>query len=101
MANPFLGVRIPADLNEAILARMRQTGQSKSEIVIDALKVYLGMSPQQDRLDSVEERLSALEVELGLTHRDPAASPHDLAEPLSHCRHAHPSPPSNAQNQQH
>ena len=66
MANPFLGVRIPADLNEAILARMRKTGQSKSEIVVDALRVYLGISPQHDRLESVEERLSALEMHAGL-----------------------------------
>jgi predicted DNA-binding protein len=84
MANPFLGVRIPPDLNEAIMARMHQTGQSKSEIVIEALRVYLGMAPEHIRLDNVEERLAALELELGLLHRHQHLDSHPSAE------HHHP-----------
>jgi len=61
MANPFLGVRISPELNEAIAARMQQTGQSKSDIVIAALRSYLGMSSSQQRLEEIEQRLSALE----------------------------------------
>ncbi|PPS43232.1 hypothetical protein B1A85_11030 [Chroococcidiopsis sp. TS-821] len=61
MANPFLGVRIPPELEQAILARMKETGQSKSEIVISALRSYLGMMSCHERLDNVEQRLSALE----------------------------------------
>ena len=64
MANPFLGVRIPVELNEAIATRMALTGQSKSEIVIDALKQYLGMQPLQHRLENVEHRLKVLELAL-------------------------------------
>ena len=61
MANPFLGVRIPPELEQALLARMKETGQSKSEIVISALRSYLGMMSCHERLDNVDQRLSALE----------------------------------------
>lgn len=61
MPNPFLGVRIPPELDEAITARMNQTGQSKSDIVIEALKVYLGMPSCQERLAAIEQRLATLE----------------------------------------
>ncbi|WP_196601281.1 hypothetical protein [Gloeocapsopsis dulcis] len=61
MANPFLGVRIPPELEQAILTRMKETGQSKSELVISALRSYLGMMSCHERLDNVDQRLSALE----------------------------------------
>ncbi len=75
MANPFLGVRIPPELEQAILTRMKETGQSKSEIVISALRSYLGIMSCHERLDNVEQRLSALEksvreaVELMVSYR--------------------------------
>lgn len=61
MANPFIGVRIPPELEQAILARMKETGQSKSDIMISALKSYLGILSCQERLDNVEQRLATLE----------------------------------------
>lgn len=61
MPNPFLGVRIPPELDEAIAARMHKTGQSKSDIVIEALKVYLRMPSCQERLAAIEQRLADLE----------------------------------------
>lgn len=61
MANPFIGVRIPPELEQAILARMKETGQSKSEIVISALKSHLSMMSCHEKLDNVDQRLSALE----------------------------------------
>lgn len=77
MPNPFLGVRISPDLNEAIAARMRETGQSKSDIVIAALRSYLGMPSSQERLDEIEQRLSALEEIAGdlLKKRETLAKP--------------------------
>lgn len=69
MPNPFLGVRIPPEINEAILARMRETGESKSDIVIQSLRAYLGLPSSHDRLTDVEERLSALELKLADTDR--------------------------------
>lgn len=62
MANPFIGVRIPPELEKAIIARMAETGQSKSDIVIGALKAHLGMMSCHERLNQVEQRLSALET---------------------------------------
>ncbi|CDM93340.1 MAG: YlcI/YnfO family protein [Limnospira sp. PMC 1291.21] len=64
MPNPFLGVRIPSEVHEALMARVKITGQSKSDLVIDALRSYLGISPQQEKLDQLEVRLSALEFKL-------------------------------------
>lgn len=62
MANPFLAVRITPDLDAAIAERVRETGQSKSDVVIEALKIYLGLLPQAHRLADIEQRLSALEA---------------------------------------
>ncbi|AMW28183.1 MULTISPECIES: YlcI/YnfO family protein [Arthrospira] len=64
MPNPFLGVRIPSEVHEALMARVEITGQSKSDLVIDALRSYLGISSQQEKLDQLEVRLSALEFKL-------------------------------------
>ncbi len=64
MPNPFLGVRIPPEVHEALMAQVKATGQSKSDIVIDALKAYLKMTLQHDKITDLEMRLSALEVQL-------------------------------------
>ncbi|MGB7439777.1 MAG: hypothetical protein WA919_01800 [Coleofasciculaceae cyanobacterium] len=75
MSNPFIGVRISQDLNEAVLARMKQTGQSKSEVVIAALKSYLGISSPQERLEVIEQRLLALEEIAGVVESLGEAKP--------------------------
>jgi hypothetical protein len=62
MANPFIAVRITPELDAAIAARMQETGQSKSDVVIEALKSYLGIMPFTQRLTVIEQRLAALEV---------------------------------------
>jgi predicted DNA-binding protein len=64
MPNPFLGVRIPPEVHEALMAQVEATGQSKSDLVIDALKAYLRMTPQHDKITDLEMRLSALEAQL-------------------------------------
>jgi hypothetical protein len=64
MANPFIAVRITPELDAAIAARMQETGQSKSDVVIEALKSYLGIMPFTQRLTEVEQRLAALEIYL-------------------------------------
>jgi hypothetical protein len=61
MANPFIAVRITPELDAAIAARMQETGQSKSDVVIEALKSHLGIMPFTQRLTIIEERLAALE----------------------------------------
>lgn len=62
MANPFIAVRITPELDAAIAERMQETGQSKSDVVIEALRSYLGIMPYTQRLDVIEQRLSALEA---------------------------------------
>ena len=62
MANPFIAVRITPELDAAIAARMQETGQSKSDVVIEALKSYLGIQPFNQRLTLIEQRLAALEI---------------------------------------
>lgn len=74
MPNPFLGVRIPRELDEAIAARIRETGQSKSDLVIAALEAYLGMPSHQERFAQIERRVEALEA---------------IAAELSHARGGH------------
>ncbi len=70
MPNPFLGVRIPPELHEAIMVRVKTTGQSKSDLVIHALTAYLGMAPKQEKCEELEARLSQLEKKIEqLSHR--------------------------------
>ncbi|NBD18345.1 MAG: hypothetical protein GVY04_20085 [Cyanobacteria bacterium] len=64
MPNPFLGVRIPPELEQAIFERMQHTGQSKSDIVIAALETYLELPSCHQRLTEVEERLAEVESAL-------------------------------------
>ncbi|MDB9313572.1 hypothetical protein PN462_10715 [Spirulina sp. CS-785/01] len=61
MPKPFIGVRISSELHEAIATRMRETGESKSDIVVSALKYYLGLTPCHQRLEEIEQRLAKLE----------------------------------------
>ncbi len=68
MPKPFLGVRISSELDEAIAARMRETGQSRSDIAIAALQCYLGTMPCHQRLERIERRLANLETRLGGRH---------------------------------
>lgn len=65
MAKPFLGVRIPEELNRALLSHIRETGQTKSDIVIAALQAYLGLLPCHRRLEAIEQRLSDVETTIG------------------------------------
>jgi hypothetical protein len=61
MANPFIAVRITPELDAAIAKRMEETGKSKSDVVIEALKFYLGTMPCALRLAAIEERLAIVE----------------------------------------
>jgi C4-dicarboxylate-specific signal transduction histidine kinase len=85
MANPFIAVRITPELDAAIAARMQETGQSKSDVVIEALKSYLGIQPFTQRLTIIEQRLAALEdlTESTESSVQSHASEH-LSKPPSH-----------------
>lgn len=82
MANPFIAVRITPELDAAIAQRMQETGQSKSDIVIEALKSYLGIMPFTQRLAAIEQRLDSLEV-FAQSVGDPLNAQHPQAHPPS------------------
>lgn len=101
MANPFLGVRISPELDRAIAARMKETGQTKSDIVVDALKTYLGIMPYQARLEALEQRLASLEAvvtrldepvhhpQSPSSHSVPSHQPHFSHQPEEHSESRH------------
>lgn len=77
MANPFIAVRITPELDAAIAKRMEETGKSKSDVVIEALKFYLGTMPCAMRLAAIEERLSIVEALAESTHQVQQSIPTD------------------------
>ncbi|MGB3533113.1 MAG: ribbon-helix-helix protein, CopG family [Microcoleaceae cyanobacterium] len=85
MPNPFLGVRIPPEVDEALMAQVKATGQSKSDVVIDALKAYLEMTPQHDKITELEMRLSVLEAQLEqLTRHTHSVEHHPESQTINH-----------------
>lgn len=70
MANPFFSGRIPPDLLERIEQHVSETGESKTQVLINALAAYLNhpvsrpalvSSPGEERFRALEERLTVLE----------------------------------------
>ncbi|EAW37324.1 ribbon-helix-helix domain-containing protein [Lyngbya sp. PCC 8106] len=78
MPNPFLGVRIPPELHEALMARVKATGQSKSDLVVEALRTYLGISHQPDKMEELESRLAILEHRLDTLN--PESHAHEIQD---------------------
>lgn len=70
MANPYLSGRIPPELMEKVEQRVRETGESKTDIIVNAVSAYLGFptelrktqnSDVWDAIAEIRERLSNLE----------------------------------------
>jgi predicted DNA-binding protein len=71
MANPFFSGRIPKDLNEKINSFTKESGKSRSEILIEALSAYLNYPVEikkpahneelWDAIRKLQERVAALE----------------------------------------
>lgn len=68
---PFLAARIPEGLDKALQDYVDLNGGSRTDILIDALSVYLGWSNGEqpkpatsDRLSRLEQRLETLETEI-------------------------------------
>ena len=57
-------IRIPLPIMEAIARRCSQTGQDRTAAIIEALSTGLGVEPSRDRIDALEERVTALESKL-------------------------------------
>jgi len=70
MANPFFSGRIPQELYDRVDQRIKESGESKTQILINALSQYLGVeisTPKSstnlflNELESLKERVSLLE----------------------------------------
>lgn len=69
MPKPFASARISEELNAAIGKRSAKTGESRSDVIINALRAYLEadaevpLSPDQ-RFEALEARVADLEEQL-------------------------------------
>ena len=67
MVSPQLNVRIPSELNQKLNIFVDKTNMSKTEIVVSALKYYMGFKKKDEslsqRLESIEVRLTKLELD--------------------------------------
>lgn len=64
MPSPQFSVRVPIELDERLNAYVKQTGSTKTKIMLDALAYYLGCTddvPLNRRVLELEERMTALE----------------------------------------
>jgi hypothetical protein len=64
MASPFFSGRIPQDLYNRIEHHTKQSGESKTQILINALSAYLGYEipvSSRSEIESIKTRLAALE----------------------------------------
>jgi predicted DNA-binding protein len=65
MSSVSVGVRIPSNLYEKLLARASKVHASKSEVVISALAHYLGCTedvPLSERVADLEAKVEELQV---------------------------------------
>jgi hypothetical protein len=60
---PLISARLPDELAALVAAKIGSTGLTQSEAVIEALRLWVGLPAMDgtDRLDCIEQRLSALE----------------------------------------
>lgn len=60
-AKPFIAARISEDLNFRLEDHARTTGESRTQIIINALSAYIGYSPSKETNESAKDRLTRLE----------------------------------------
>jgi metal-responsive CopG/Arc/MetJ family transcriptional regulator len=58
--DPMIGARIPQDYINELDAICEATGRSRSQVILEAIEVYLGKEPD----DTVESELAALRQEV-------------------------------------
>ncbi|HEY9636697.1 MAG TPA: ribbon-helix-helix domain-containing protein [Coleofasciculaceae cyanobacterium] len=58
--DPMVGARVPQDYINEIDAICEATGRSRSQVILEAIEVYLG----KESGDSVESQLAALQQEV-------------------------------------
>jgi hypothetical protein len=57
---PVVGGRVPHVLKDKLAAFCQETGQSESQVLRDALSLYLGVNTP-DSVESLNKRVAALE----------------------------------------
>jgi hypothetical protein len=76
MAKPFIAARVPQRIEDKLNERVQETKLGKTEIIVNALAVYLGCSidvPEEthavDRLVAVEKELSELKNRIAVLEK--------------------------------
>lgn len=60
-SKPFIAARIPEDLSLKLEDYSKTTGESRTQIIINALSTYIGWSRSEDKGTAASGRLAALE----------------------------------------
>lgn len=63
MAKPFFSGRIPQELDDRIKERIQETGETKSQILINALSQYLEKEPVIPRSE-INAKLAQLDIDI-------------------------------------
>jgi hypothetical protein len=63
MASPFFSGRIPQELYDHVEQHIQESGESKTQVLIDALSQYLGIETSKSKASSVNKDLLLSELE--------------------------------------
>lgn len=79
---PFLSGRVPQELYNAVNARAKETGKSRTDIMIEAVCAYLGLptpttpkTAAEQRIEELEQRMAQLEEKLEKMQPKPTPPP--------------------------
>jgi len=66
MPSPFIGVRVPQEIYDALQAHIESSGEKQPKVIVNALQAYLNLPASaetslEERVNYLEKRLSALE----------------------------------------
>lgn len=66
MPSPFIGVRVPQEIYDALQAHIENSGEKQPKVVVNALQAYLNLPASaetslEEKVNHLEERLSVLE----------------------------------------
>ena len=67
MVKPQIAIRMPPSLLEELNRYVKQTGTSKTDVVVSAIAEYLGCAdnvPLSQRMAELEKRMTALETKV-------------------------------------
>lgn len=68
-AKPFIAARISEDLNLRLADYLRTTGESRTQVIVNALSAYIGYLPGKETNESASDRLTRLEEKVAELER--------------------------------